>query len=355
MKRIFFSIIGVIIVIQIIIMISFSSINGVSETTEKSINIPPINELPKQTQREMSKLLKKVKSIIKAESTYEGDGFLVHRTVGSRNLRNLDPFLMLDEFGPINYKPGEAKGASWHPHRGFETVTYILKGEMKHEDSLGNKEWLRKGDIQWMCAGSGIIHDESPSPDLVKLGGEMHGFQLWVNLPGKLKMCTPNYSGLSKDEIPKVDFEGGFVKLIAGEFGNVKAKINTQIPIEYFDVHLEKKKSKFDHTIPKDHNSFIYVYSGSIEINDKKVERKTIVVLEQDENPIQLEALEDDTKFLFLSGKPIKEPIVQYGPFVMNSQEEIYQAIDDYQKGKFAKKATISNKVEHKESYKGDE
>lgn len=356
MKNFVLSLVTVIVLLHIFFLFLFNGVTEKSEISELkgNINIPPIIDAPKEQKLQKMKLVKKVKSIIKAESTYEGDGFLVHRTVGTRSLRNLDPFLMLDEFGPIDYKPNEAKGASWHPHRGFETVTYILKGEMKHQDSLGNSEWLRQGDVQWMTAGGGIIHDESPSPDLVKLGGSMHGFQLWVNLPKKLKMCTPNYNGLKNEEIPKIDFEGGYLKLITGEYNKVKSIINTQIPIEYFDVHLEKKDSKFLHTIPKDHNSFLYVYAGSIEVNEKKVERKNIIVFEQDENPIEVIAKEDGTKFLFLSGQPIKEPIVQYGPFVMNTQDEIYQAIDDYQKGKFAKQATISHKVEHKESYKGD-
>ena len=152
--------------------------------------------------------------------------------------------------GPTKYGPGEAKGAPWHPHRGFETVTYMLSGEMEHQDSMGNKEQLRAGDCQWMTAGGGIVHDESPSPAMMEKGGIMHGFQLWVNLPKKLKMCQPNYQGLSDADIPRVKFEGGFVKVIAGETFDQKAKINTEVPIQYLDVHLDEKNSKFSHKIP---------------------------------------------------------------------------------------------------------
>jgi quercetin 2,3-dioxygenase len=153
--------------------------------------------------------------------------------------------------GPSKYGPGEAKGAPWHPHRGFETVTYMLKGELQHQDSLGNKEQLRNGDVQWMTAASGIIHDESPSPDMMKLGGVMHGFQLWVNLPKSKKMSNPNYQGLSHQNIPKVNFPGGYVKVIAGEAKHKKSKvsaiINTQVPIQFLDVFLNKEGVFYHH------------------------------------------------------------------------------------------------------------
>jgi redox-sensitive bicupin YhaK (pirin superfamily) len=321
--------------------------------TSKKLHQFSINKFSRKI-RKMKTTIKTMKKVLKADGTYEGDGFLVHRSVGSRSLKNLDPFLMLDEFGPIVYKKGEAKGASWHPHRGFETVTYMLEGEFQHKDSLGYTENLRKGDVQWMTAGSGIIHDESPSEDLKNLGGKMHGFQLWVNLPKKLKMCTPNYNGLKDGEIPRVDFEGGYAKIIAGEAMGTSAKINTQSPIQYLDVHLEKKGSVFTHPIPKSHNAFVYVYNGNVTGGDRTVEKKHIIVYNQEDGEIQLKAESDDTKFLLLSGEPIGEPIVQYGPFVMNTYEEIEQAMTDYQSGKFAKKATVSHAVEHSDTYSGE-
>eukprot|EP01080_Neovahlkampfia_damariscottae_P009072 gene9072-1167_t len=301
----------------------------------------------------MKKTLKSIKKIFEAPELLEGAGFLVHRGIGVQELKNLDPFLMLDEMGPTKYGPGEAKGAPNHPHRGFETVTYMLSGEMEHQDSMGNKEQLRAGDCQWMTAGAGIIHDESPSKAMMEKGGTMHGFQLWVNLPRKLKMCQPHYQGLSSNDIPKAEFEGGFVKVIAGEVLDKKAKINTEVPIQYLDVHLEKKDAKFSHKIPIGHNSFLFVYSGSIGINSKIVKKHHMVVFEKEEDSegIEFTGNEENTKVLVLSGKPINEPIVQYGPFVMNTQREIYEAFQDYQEGNFAAKPKISSQATHDKEY----
>lgn len=271
----------------------------------------------------------------------EGGGFVIRRSVGSGELRNLDPFLMLDHMGPVNYKPGEAVGAPDHPHRGFETVTYVLDGGFHHQDSVGNEGFLTSGWVQWMTAGRGVIHSEMPTDELLAKGGRNEGFQLWVNLPAKDKMIPPRYQDTPPEKLPKVKTLDGLgeVTVIAGETLGTKAAIETRSPITYLDVRLEKGGA-FTHTIPASHNAFFYVYRGQGEFGKDRTgagEGQYFVLTKGTGDTFTMRATgEDGCRGLLLTGEPIGEPIVQYGPFVMNTQAEIMQAFRDYQMGTLA-------------------
>ena len=282
-----------------------------------------------------------ISRVISAHQAREGGGFVIRRSIGSGDLRNLDPFLMLDHMGPVNYKPGEAVGAPDHPHRGFETVTYVLDGGFHHQDSVGNEGFLTAGWVQWMTAGRGVIHSEMPTDELLEKGGRNEGFQLWVNLPTKDKMTAPRYQDTAPEKIPKVKTPDGLgeVVVIAGETLGTKAYIETRSPITHLDVRLQKGGS-FTHTIASSHNAFFYVYRGAGEFGgeNKKAKEGQYFVLEKGSgNTFTMKATgEEGCCGMLLTGEPIGEPIVQYGPFVMNTQAEIMQAFKDYQMGVLA-------------------
>jgi quercetin 2,3-dioxygenase len=273
-------------------------------------------------------------NVIQGRETSDGAGVKIKRSIGQHQHARLDPFLMLDEFGSQSADDYIA-GFPSHPHRGFETVTYMLEGHMLHEDHMGNKGHLKNGDVQWMTAGKGIIHSEMPQQE----EGVMRGFQLWINLPAAEKMKPAHYRDIPSAEIPVADLpEGGTIKVIAN-----LATINNQIiegPIQgltteaiYWDLHLPKHKS-FTHAIPENHHSMIYVYEGAVAIGDQKrpLKKGNAGVLTTGDQ-LDITALEDNTRFLVLSGKPLNEAIAQYGPFVMNTGDEIEQAIRDYRAG----------------------
>eukprot|EP00118_Oscarella_pearsei_P026110 m.309410 g.309410 ORF g.309410 m.309410 type:complete len:318 (+) comp46374_c0_seq1:149-1102(+) len=266
----------------------------------------------------------------------EGGGFKVRRPIGGR-IRNLDPFLLLDHMGPSNYGPGEAVGAPDHPHRGFETVTYIIDGGMKHQDSAGNTGVLEPGWVQWMTAGAGVVHSEMPTDELLEKGGRMEGFQLWVNLPKKDKMMKPRYQDTPPERIPVVKTKDGrvAVKVIAGESLGTKATIETRIPILYLDVHLQPGSS-FTQEIPANYRGFAYVWRGSGYLGkERQAAEMGQVATMGDGTAFTLSAGEkEECRVLLVAGKPIGEPVVQQGPFVMNTREEILQAFADYQSGK---------------------
>ena len=274
-----------------------------------------------------------VKSIIPTHTVLEGGGFKVRRPVAMGSL--MSPFLLLDEMGPINYGPGEAIGAPAHPHRGFETVTYILDGAMQHSDSAGNSGDLNTGDVQWMTAGKGIIHSELPHPDFLASGGVMHGFQIWVNLPGKDKMMNPRYQDISCDQLPTVQSPDGKVwaKVVAGEAMGAKAVIDTVIPIQFIHYKMEQE-SDLIHKISPGLNAMIYIFGGDMMIEGEIVEDGQLVLL-TDGGTVEI-ASKNGAEFLILAGPEINEPIVRYGPFVMNTREEIQQALLDYQTGNLA-------------------
>jgi redox-sensitive bicupin YhaK (pirin superfamily) len=268
-----------------------------------------------------------VHHLIKSMPASDGAGVKLRRSLGQSPHARLDPFLMLDEFSSDDAADYIA-GFPAHPHRGFETVTYILDGHMLHEDHLGNKGNLKSGGVQWMTAGRGIIHSEMPQQDR----GRMRGFQLWINLPAKDKMKPASYRDLQAAEIPEVALAGGGkVRVIAGERAGTRAPVQPgATDATYLDVHL-RAGAAFSHPVKEGYNAFAYVYEGAL---DGIPAHSAAVFTTQGD--VQAKAGPDGARFLLLAGRPLGEPVVQYGPFVMNSREEIDQAIRDYQNGTLA-------------------
>ena len=273
-----------------------------------------------------------IQKIIKPINSSDGAGVKLKRSIGVEP-NYFDPFLMLDEFGSENSEDYIA-GFPPHPHRGIETVTYMLAGDFEHKDSTGGEGKMSAGDVQWMKTGSGIIHSEMPAMK----EGKLHGFQLWINMPAKLKMSKPEYIYIDADKMKIHKDKDKQIKVIAGKFEKAEGPVkgHNVEPI-YFDVELNKGK-KFDFKIPSTHNSFIYLINGEIEIGEKKhtkVKDSTLVLLSRGEN-LKVSA-KIDAKFLVISGKPINEEIARGGPFVMNTKSEILQAVQDYHSGNFVK------------------
>ena len=274
-----------------------------------------------------------VKEIVKPLSTSDGAGVKLKRSIGTHLIDYLDPFLMFDEFGSEN-QDDYIGGFPPHPHRGIETVTYMLNGEFEHEDSTGAKGRMSSGDVQWMKTGSGIIHSEMPAMS----EGRLHGFQLWINMPAKLKMNKPDYIYIDSDKISVHKDDDKQMKVIAGKFEKSEGPVKGHnIEPVYFDVELNKNK-EFNFNLPSTHNTFIYLINGEIEIGTKnhdKVKDSTLILLEKGEN-LNVRA-KSKSKFLLISGKPINEEIARGGPFVMNTKAEILQAVQDYHNGTFVK------------------
>lgn len=272
-----------------------------------------------------------VSRIVQAQAISEGAGVTVHRTIGTQALRNLDPFLMLDHFGSDN--PNEyIAGFPDHPHRGFITFTYMLDGHMLHQDSMGNKGDLRAGGAQWMKAASGVIHSEMPQQSQ----GLMRGFQLWINLPAKEKMTPPEYQEFSPEAIPEVTGDGLRVRVLAGHHAGCQGVIqDPNTHVNYFDVRLEANKT-FSTSIAADHNAFVYVFEGQASVANAQLQTHSLSLLGTGDS-VSLTAGQNAARFILVSGRPLNEPIVQYGPFVMNTRAEIEQAFADYQGGRFAK------------------
>ena len=273
--------------------------------------------------------------LVTAHQQREGGGFVVKRPIGGE-VSDLDPFLLLDHFGPVEYGPGEAVGAPDHPHRGFETVTYIISGSMQHKDSAGNTGTLSPGWVQWMTAGFGVVHSEMPSEDVIKNGGTSEGFQLWVNLRKKDKMVKPRYQDTPPKDIPVVTTENGVeVKIIAGESLGRKATIETHTPILYLDIHL-KEDATFTQPVPKGFNGFLYVWKGSGFLGEEKKPASVgqMGVLGEGDTVTITGGSKEDMHVLLVAGEPLRELVARSGPFVMNTWEEIQQAYSDYQTGK---------------------
>ena len=273
-----------------------------------------------------------VNKIIKPISASDGAGVKLKRSIGVEP-NYFDPFLMLDEFGSENSEDYVA-GFPPHPHRGIETVTYMLAGEFEHKDSTGGQGKMSAGDVQWMKTGSGIIHSEMPAMK----EGKLHGFQLWINMPASKKMDKPEYHYIDADKMSIHKDDEKKIKVIAGKFENAEGPISKHnIEPFYFDIELKKDK-EFNFNIPSSHNTLIYLIEGEIEIGDKKHEKikdSTLILLTRGEK-LKVRA-STDTKYLLISGKPIGEQIARGGPFVMNTKEEILQAIDDYHNNNFVK------------------
>ena len=274
-----------------------------------------------------------VSKIIDPILTSDGAGVKLKRSIGTHHINYLDPFLMLDEFGSEN-KDDYIAGFPPHPHRGIETVTYMLDGEFEHEDSTGAKGKMSSGDVQWMKTGVGIIHSEMPAMS----EGKLHGFQLWVNMPAKLKMNKPEYIYIGAKQMKVHKDSEKKIKIIAGKFGKVEGPVKGHnIEPIYFDVELEKDK-KFDFDLPSTHNSFLYLIDGEIKVGDKnheQVNSSTLIILTKGKK-LKVKGI-SKSKFLLISGKPIGEPIARGGPFVMNTKEEILKAIEDYHNGNFVR------------------
>ena len=272
--------------------------------------------------------------IVTAHRQREGAGFIVRRPVPTQGLDTVDPFLLLDEMGPADYGPGEAVGAPDHPHRGFETITYMLEGEFEHEDSAGHRGVLRPGDVQWMTAGAGIVHSEMPSHEIREKGGRVHGFQIWVNLPAKLKMTRPRYQEVSAGKIPEAKSADGRarVRVIAGEALGARAVIDTYIPIVYQDWTID---AGADVTVPlaREEQAMAYVFQGAVVVGEREVRDGQLALLGAGDD-VRFRGAAGGGRLLLLAGVPIKEPVARYGPFVMNTQAEIVEAVRDYQSGR---------------------
>jgi hypothetical protein len=289
--------------------------------------------VPTQTSRTVA-------GVINSVETLEGAGFLVRRPFPKSSFSEFDPFLLLDELGPINLKPGQAKGAPDHPHRGFEIVSYVLDGRLEHKDSAGHAGLLNPGDVQWMTAGAGVVHSEMPESMFTQTGGRLHGIQLWVNLPQRDKMMPPRYQEIPAAHIPVAQTEDRSVtvRVIAGEALGAKAVIQTRTPITYLHFTLQPGATMIQ-PVPKEYNAFVYVLEGSGLFGTELApgDDGQMVLFSQDGEDVVISNPADAQRpldLLLIAGVPLNEPVVRYGPFVMNTEAEIIQAINDYQEGR---------------------
>ena len=277
-----------------------------------------------------------IAQVVPALETPEGDGMLVHRAFPARGFTEFDPFLLLDEMGPMDVPPGSSKGFPDHPHRGFETVTYMLAGRFEHRDSRGHAGEIKPGDVQWMTAGSGLLHSEMPEREFLREGGRLHGFQLWVNLPKRDKMMEPRYQEVPSAKIPEGTSADGkvTVRVIAGESLGARAVIDTRIPIQFLHFKLAVGAA-VEQAIPADENAFAYVVNGTGEIGGRAVKQSEVAIFKRDGDGVAFKAAGDSgLEVLLIAGKPLDEPVVRWGPFVMNTKEEIRQAVEDFQSGR---------------------
>ncbi len=282
----------------------------------------------------MNNQSRKVVNVVEPQNVLEGAGVRLKRSIATASLDNLDPFLLFDHFGSKN--PADyIKGFPMHPHRGIETVTYMIQGVVNHKDSIGNSGSISSGDVQWMTSGGGIMHEEMPQPGQ----DEMIGFQLWVNLPARLKMCRPRYQDISAEKIPLVTRADGVkIRVIAGEADGVRGPVaEIEANPTYLDITIPER-GDFEHPIERGHTAFAYVFEGQGQFasdgKDKLINHPRLVEL-GDGDYVTVKAAEQHVRFLLVSGKPLKEPIARYGPFVMNTREEIQQALEDLRNGTF--------------------
>ena len=276
---------------------------------------------------------RKIRMTLTRQPTMEGAGVHLNRVFGYSQSPRFDPFLMLDDFRS-NTPALYLKGFPWHPHRGIETITYVTKGDVEHGDSLGNKGVISSGGVQWMTAGSGIIHQEMPKGDA---NGAMHGFQLWANLPAAQKMMTPRYRGITADQIPAVELENGVqVKVIAGSIGGAKGPMDDiVIDPEYFDFTVPTGQT-FTHETDPAYTAFIYVIGGKGSTDSQAIENGTLVLFDAGDH-VAISAGNEPLRLLLLTGKPLNEPVAWRGPIVMNTQAELETAFREYHEGTFIK------------------
>ncbi len=275
------------------------------------------------------------------EGHWVGDGFPVHTVLDYQTQPELSPFILLDHAGPADFAPADKpRGVGWHPHRGFETVTVVLDGEVDHEDTAGNGGRIGAGDVQWMTAGSGLLHKEMHSGAFTRSGGRFHVLQLWVNLPAKSKMAAPGYQTLRASDIPSVDG----VRVIAGEYRGAKGPARTFTPLNLLDARLAAGEELRLNLKPGD-STGLYIVSGKVNVDGEAASGSELVVLDRRGGELSIEA-ESDAVVLVMNGTPIDEPVAGYGPFVMNTAKEIQQAFADFHAGRFGEiPATSREKV----------
>jgi len=307
-----------------------------------AITVENMLVLPRIAEPGPTAVPRKVVSVTTAPSGFEGEGFPVRRAFAGVDLRHLDPFIHMDQMGEVEYAPGEPKGTPWHPHRGFETVTYLLDGTFRHQDSHGGGGLITDGDTQWMTAGSGLLHIEAPPPELVVSGGLFHGFQLWVNLPKSLKMAPPRYQDIRAGQVSLLTSPDGgvLVRVIAGDLDGHSGPGVTHTPISLIHATLEPG-AQLKLPWRKDFNALVYTLAGAGYVGDNRqpVKLGQLAVF-GDGDVVTVEAAQRQESrsprmdVLILGGQPIREPIAAYGPFVMNTKAELVQAFEDFQAGK---------------------
>jgi redox-sensitive bicupin YhaK (pirin superfamily) len=287
----------------------------------------------------MSDRIRSVTDTTTARRQREGGGFIVRRPFPTPALPLVDPFLLLDEMGPVDYGPGEAKGAPDHPHRGFETVTYMLAGSFEHADSAGHRGEIGAGDVQWMTAGDGVVHSEMPSPRIRREGGRVHGFQIWVNLPGRDKRMAPRYQEVPGAKIPEGRSADGLahVRVIAGEALGARAVIDTRTPIALHDWTLAPGAS-VDVPLAAGYDAMVYVFGGAARVGAEEARVGDGQLARLGPGEVVRLAVErgatEPARLLVLAGTPLREPVARYGPFVMNTPEEIQEAFLDFERGR---------------------
>jgi len=280
--------------------------------------------------------MRKVLNIKNCMKTFEGNGIPVTRAFPVPEMREFDPFLLFDHFGPVNYEPEGATGVPAHPHCGFEAITYLLGGEVEHKDSLGGRATIRTGDVQWMTTGSGLVHSELVTDNFKKSGGTMQGLQIWVNLSKKNKRVKPGYQHVLKKNIPIIDTNDNTrIKVLVGKTREKQSIIQTYSPVSIFDIQFKKEgKTKLD--IPKEQIAMVYVIRGELQFAETNqiATKGQMIFFDQSDSQIILDSISSSGSYIVLAGKSLNEPIVRYGPFVANTEVEIKQAISDYQNGK---------------------
>ncbi|HEX5494100.1 MAG TPA: pirin family protein [Mycobacteriales bacterium] len=313
--------------------------------TADTLSLPRIRSAPEPATR-----WRPVARVVTAHSQLEGEGFVVRRPFPGIDLAMADPFVLLDHLGAVEYAPGEAKGTPWHPHRGFETVTYIMDGSMEHEDSTGGGGLITDGATQWMTAGSGVFHSERPPQDFVAAGGLFHGTQLWVNLPAALKWSPPRYQDIGSADVTLLssDDGGALLRVIAGAVDGHRGPGNTQTPITYLHATVSAG-ARLALPWPVEFNALVYVLSGRgvVGPEHRPLDEGQLAVLAggeaitlraADSQPV---AARNGWDVLLLGGLPIHEPVARYGPFVMNTKAEIAEALEDFQRGTLIRQAPV--------------
>ena len=281
-------------------------------------------------------MTRKVLNINDCMKTFEGDGIPVTRAFPVPEMREFDPFLLFDHFGPINYEPGGATGVPAHPHCGFEAITYLLGGEVEHKDSWGGKATIRTGDVQWMTTGSGLVHSELVTDKFKQSGGIMQGLQIWVNLPKKNKRVKPGYQHILKKNIPIIDTNDNIrIKVLVGKVKETQSIIQTYSPVSIFDIQF-KKEGKTNLDIPIEQIAMVYVIKGELQFAEANqiATKGQMIFFDQSGSEIHLTSISSSGSYLVLAGKSLNEPIARHGPFVANTEGEIKQAMSDYQNGK---------------------